>query len=288
MARGFVEQSLLVAATLAGVLASSPTVWAQTEEQPPVRYWPTTSKDESEGGADKTAKEPRDAKCEAPIVAFAYDAKGAPEKTGGAYGYGLGLAASGQDTSVGGGVTVWGSPIDRITLIGDAPQDVSGRFTPSVAAIGRMLGGAKEHYSLGALGKWKAEGFGVGPHGDEIESEIEGGLLFSLDQAGFHLDSNALAGVGTGPAGEADAEARLRFGYDVHRLVWLGVDGQARLRLAGPKYLPNGRIWDFAAGPQITVGQSHFFGAFTCGPATMGLVSDTVGVTAVLSAGGAL
>ncbi|HEX5101664.1 MAG TPA: hypothetical protein VFV94_19265 [Polyangiaceae bacterium] len=249
---------------------------------------PTRPKDDGEAGGEKTKEKPRDAKSEVPITAYAYDAKGAPEKTVGAYGYGLGLAASGQDTSLGGGVTAWGSPIDRLTIVGDAPRDVSGRFTPSLALIGRLLGGEAAGWALGALGKWKAEGFGVGPHGDEIESEIEGGFLVSFDDSGWHLDTNALAGFGTGPAGEADAEGRLRLGYDVSRLVWLGVDGQARVRLAGPKYLPNGRIWDFAAGPQVSVGTKHFFGAFTAGPATMGLVSDNVGFNAILSAGGAL
>jgi hypothetical protein len=269
------------------ILALAPRVGAEETDHPLVRAAPARPSDATEDARDQT-KERRDRKGDIPIVAYAYAADGAPEKTVGAYGYGLGLAASGQDNALGGGVTVWGSPIDRLTLIGDAPSDLSGRFTPSVALIGRILGGRKAGYALGALAKWKAEGFGVGPHGDEIESEIEGGALFSLEKSKVHLDANGLFGGGTGPAGEMDAEARLRLGYDVHRLVWLGIDGQARIRVAGPKTLPNGRIWDFAAGPQVLVGASHFFGSLTAGPTTMRLVTDAVGFSAMVSLGGAM
>lgn len=277
---------LLVAATLlASPLVSALPGFARSARAAPGT--PSQTKDEAPGGK-ALAKKPRNAKTEVPIVAYAYSAEGAPGKTFGAYGYGLELAAEGQDSVFGGGVTAWGAPIDRLTIVADAPRDVSGRFTPSLAVLGRILGERSRGWALGALGKWKAEGFGVGPHGDEIESEIEAGVLFSLLAAGFHLDTNALGGFGTGPAGEADVEARLRFGYDVHRLIWLGMDGQVRLRVAGPKYLPNGRTWDFVSAAQILVGDGHFFGAFTAGPTTMGLISDSVGVTAMLSAGGAI
>lgn len=66
----------------------------------------------------------------------------------------------------------------------------------------------------------------------------------------------------------------------------IGVDGQTRVRLAGPKYLPNRQTWDFAAGPQIMIGTRHFYGALTGGPATMGLLSPNVGWTVVASVGG--
>ncbi len=278
---------LVVPCALGATLALAPRARAEEANEPFVRAAPLRPSDQAEDARDEAAAY-RDRKGDIPIVAYAYSADGAPAKTVGAYGYGLGLAAKGQDSALGGGVTVWGSPIDRLTLIGDAPSDLSGRFTPSVALIGRILGGAAKGYALGALAKWKAEGFGVGPHGDEIESEIEGGALFSFESAGFHLDANALFGGGTGPAGEMDAEARLRLGYDVHRLVWLGVDGQTRMRVAGPKTLPNGRIWDFAAGPQVLVGVSHFFGALTAGPTTTGLTTDAICVSAMLSVGGAM
>ena len=72
----------------------------------------------------------------------------------------------------------------------------------------------------------------------------------------------------------------------VGRWVRIGVDGQTRVRLAGPKYLPNRQTWDFAAGPQIMIGTRHFYGALTGGPATMGLLSPNVGWTVVASVGG--
>jgi hypothetical protein len=258
---------------------------AATVEQP-VRSFPPAAADEGVADPKAVAASRPDANGSVPIVAYAYSARGAPKKTFGAYGYGLGLAASGQDSVLGGGVTAWGSPIDRLTLIADLPRDISGRFTPSLAATGRFLGDPLRGWTFGGLAKWKAEGFGVGPHGDEIESEFEGGLLLSLNEAAVHFDANALAGFGTGPAGEADTEARLRFGYDLGKLVRLGVDSQARIRIAGPQYLPNGRTWDFAAGSQVMVGNAHIFGAFTAGPTTMGVTSESIGGTAVLTFGG--
>lgn len=281
----------LLASLFAGAFAATLVVATRARADEPSAARPralSARPSDAESDIERAPAVKPDAKGDIPIVAYAYSADGAPAKTVGAYGYGVGLAAKGQDNALGGGVTVWGSPIDRLTLIGDAPSDLDGRFTPSVALVGRILGGRREGYTLGALAKWKAEGFGVGPHGDEVESEIEGGALFSVRNSGFHLHANGLFGGGTGPAGEMDAEARLRLGYDVHRLVWLGVDGQTRVRVAGPKTLPNGRIWDFTAGPQVLVGKSHFFGSFTAGPTTMGLVTDAVGFSAMLSVGGAM
>jgi hypothetical protein len=83
-----------------------------------------------------------------------------------------------------------------------------------------------------------------------------------------------------------DTEGRLRFGYDLGRLARLGIDGQVRVRVGGPKYLPNGRTWDFAAGPQLVIGSGSFYGALTAGPTTEGLLTNAVGFTSVLSFGG--
>ena len=229
----------------------------------------------------------KDVKNEVPIIAYAYQAYGASKGTVGAQAYGLGLGATGQRGIVGGGISVWGSPIDRLTLIGDAQRNVFGNFSPSAAVVFRLLGTPGDGWSLGALGKFKVDGFAGGPTKNEIESEIELGLLASYVRDGWHLDMNAIAGRGTGDDGETDAEGRLRIGKDVARLVRLGIDGQARVRLSGPKYLPNGQIWDFAAGPQIMIGSKAFFGALTGGPATMGLLSPNLGWTVVASVGGA-
>jgi hypothetical protein len=187
---------------------------------------------------------------------------------------------------LGGGVAVWGAPIQRLTLIADASRNVWGNFSPSAAAVVRILGNGEKGFSLGGLGKFKVDGFAAGSDHDEIESELEVAALASLIDSGWHFDLNAIAGRGLGDEGETDAEGRFRMGCDFGRYVRLGLDSQARIRLAGPKYLPNGRTWDFAAGTQVVVAADRFFGAFTAGPTTMGLVSDSVGASAILSFGG--
>jgi hypothetical protein len=227
----------------------------------------------------------RDVKSEIPILAYSYTAYGAPARTLGAQAYGLGLAASGQKAIVGGGGTVWGSPVDRLTLIGDGSRDIFGNFAPSAAVLVRLLGAPGSGFSLGALGKYKVEGFAVGPN-NEIESEIETGLLLSYVRAGWHFHANAIGGMGLGDDGEIDAEGRLRLGRDLGSLFRVGVDGQARVRLAGSSRLPGGRTWDFAGGPQVLLGSDRFFGALTAGPATMGVWSN-VGWTSIVSVGGA-
>ena len=89
-----------------------------------------------------------------------------------------------------------------------------------------------------------------------------------------------------GDDAEMDAEGRLRVGRTLGSWGYLGLDGQVRARLAGPKVLPNGRSWDFAAGPQIVVYSGRWFASSTTGPTTMGLTSERVGFSALLSVGG--
>src|SRR5207248_923956 len=119
----------------------------------------------------------------------------------------------------------------------------------------------------------------------EMESEIETGILLSYAKYGWYFDLNAVGGMGTGDDGEVDSEARLRFGHDIGRLVRVGIDGQARFRLAGTTRLPGGRTWDYAGGPQIMIGSKSFFGAITAGPATMGIIDRSIGWTAIVSVG---
>jgi hypothetical protein len=234
----------------------------------------------------------RDAKEEAPIVAYAYSANGPPAQTIGAAAYGLGLVGPGQRATAGGGITAWGSPVDRLTIVVDLPRDVYllDHFAPSVTGIVRLFGIPRSGLSLGVLGKYKVEGFGTDPDGN-TESEIETGLVLSYVRAGFHLDANAISGFGLTADGEIDTEGRLRIGYDVSDIVRIGVDGQGRYRLAGDLPLPGNRTWDFAAGPQVVVGKGHVFGALTAGPATMGLTTtatSALGWTAFGSFGGAI
>jgi hypothetical protein len=241
--------------------------------------------DDSAAPPNETARaSSSDVRGQIPIVAYAYSAQGVPAGTVGAQAYGLGLEAKGQRAIAGGGGTVWGSPVDRLTLVGDGARDQFGNFAPSAAAMVRLLGDPAQGFTLSALGKFKIEGFGVGPN-DELESEVELGMLLSYARQGWHLDANAIGGHGTGDDGDADAEGRLRIGRDLGDLVRVGADGQARYRLAGAAPLLGGRTWDFAAGPQLLVGQSHFFGSLTAGPATMGVASG-IGWTAIASVGG--
>ena len=237
---------------------------------------------------ERAAKLRRDVRTELPLVAFAYAAQGARKGSAGAQGFALGSMAPQQRATLGGGVTVWGAPIERLSLIGSAERNVWGSFAPSAAAVVHLLGDRRQGWSLGGLGKFKVDGFASGPSRDEIESELELGALISFAElGGFHFDINLIAGRGLGDDGETDTETRLRFGRDLGELVWLGLDAQARLRVSGPKYLPNGRVWDFAAGPQLMLGSGSFFAVLTAGPATMGQLSTNVGFTSMLGIGGA-
>jgi hypothetical protein len=230
----------------------------------------------------------KDIRSEVPILAYTYNAVGVSKGTYGvqAYGLGVGGGGGGQRSILGGGATVWGSPIDRLTLVGDGSRDVFGNFAPSAAAIVRLFGTPNDGFALGAIGKFKVDGFGVGPN-NEIESEIEGGLLMSYVKYGWHLDLNAITGFGTGDDAEVDTEGRFRFGKDLGSMWRLGIDAQGRYRLNGANpVMPNGRWWDAAGGPQLMLGSSKFFGALTAGPSTMGIVSG-VGATGIITIGGA-
>lgn len=241
------------------------------------------------------APDPADIRTRVPNYAYAYTARGASARTLGAQVYGLGVAGAGQKSILGGGITVWGSPVDRLTIVGDGQRNQFGNFSPSLGVVVRIVGSDGDGWSVGGLGKFKVDGFGVRPGGrgtppanpGEVEGEVEGGLLLSYaKRGGVHFDLNAVTGFGTGDDGEIDAEGRMRLGYDVSRSLRVGVDGQVRARMNGPKYLPNGRIWDFAAGPQAILGTKSFFGSLTAGPATMGLLSNAVGWNAIASVGG--
>jgi hypothetical protein len=249
-------------------------------------FAPTTASAEERVGVPEDSSSQPSAASEAPIVAYTYTAHGASTGAFGAQAYGSGLTGNKRPT-LGGGATVWGAPVQRLTLVGDFSRDVFGNFAPSAAGVVRIFGRADEGLSLGGLGKFKVDGFGVGPN-DEIESELEAGLLLSYTHAGWHLDMNAITGFGLGDDGEIDSEARLRFGYDVTEHVRLGLDGQARYRLQGTYRLPGHRLGDFAVGPQTVVGTRHFYGAFTAGPTSMGITDGdrAFGWTAVLSIGG--
>jgi hypothetical protein len=241
------------------------------------------------GAAEDGAAGARDVRGAVPIVAYSYSAFGVPAGTVGGQAYGLALLGSGQASAGGGGGMVWGSPVERLTLIGDAALDPTGRFAPSAAALVRVFGDPQRGWSFGALGRVERAGFGLEPtrtrdSPDELEPELDTGVLLSYAEYGWHADVNAIAGYGTGDDADVDGEGRLRLARDLGRWVRLGVDGQARARLTGPKTLLGGRTWDFAGGLQLLVGTGHVFGAMTTGPTTMNLPHG-VGVSSVLSVG---
>jgi hypothetical protein len=226
-----------------------------------------------------------DARDAAPILGYTYTANGVGRPVVGARGYGIGTVESRRSAQVGGGVTAWGSPIERLTLVGDAARDITGPFAPSFAGIFRLAGNGSDGWSLAALGKFKVDGFAEGPN-REMESEVEVGALVSFARAGWHLDVNAIGGAGLGDDGEVDSEGRARFGYDLMEHLRIGADGQARVRLAGTRSLPGGRTWDFTGGPQLIAGFRPFFGALTAGPSSVGTVA-TLGWSSMLSFGAA-
>jgi hypothetical protein len=268
--RGKVESTLLIAALGVGSAAIPATARAA---------------DDANGATEGAAPEVRTAPTSIPITAYTYNANGAPSGTVGAMAYGVGNSGAESNARLGGGGSVWASPIDRLTIVADAKRDVTAEFTPSVAAIVRLLGTPNQGWSLGALGKFKIDGFARGPN-KEVETEAETGVLLSYGKGRYHLDVNALYGVGLGDDGEMDAEGRLRLGVDVVPMVRLGIDEQARFRLKGVNNLPGDRTWDFAGGPQVLVSWKNFFGALTAGPTTMGVIDKRVGWMAIASLGG--
>jgi hypothetical protein len=229
---------------------------------------------------------PADPRLAAPTVAFAYSVPDDRAGSVGALAYGTATTTATRPT-LGGGALLFGSPVDRLTLVGDFGRNTFGRFAPSAAGLFRIAGRANEGFSLAGLAKYKIEGFGVGPK-NEIESELEGGLVASYAQGGLHADVNGVTGFGLGDEGEVDAEGRARVGYDIGSHVRLGLDGQARYRLRGTFQLPGNRDGDYAFGPQTIVAFGRILAAFTAGPSSMGLVdgSRAIGWTSFLSVGG--
>jgi hypothetical protein len=278
--RGKDDATMKFRFALLGLFALPTTALAQTSS-------PTAAAtDDSNSATAVEAVHDKDVRREVPVVAYTYGAAGVSAKTIGVQAYGVGLAARGQNGILGGGGAFWGSPVDRLTIVVDGQRNLARDFSPSAAAIVRLYGDGRQGLTLGALGKFKIEGFGKGPDGEEVESEVEIGGLLAIASAGWHLDANAIAGRGLGDEGEMDTEGRLRLGRDFGNWARLGIDGQMRVRVAGPLTLPNRRSWDFAAGPQFLAYSGNFFGAVTTGPTTMGLVSENIGWTAMLSVGG--
>jgi hypothetical protein len=217
-----------------------------------------------------------------PLLNLTHSARGATAKTYGAAAFGtatLALSGNVNDASqLGGGIRVWGAPIDRLTLLVEATRRDNGEMAPALTLQVRAW--ENEGFALAALGRLKSEGFA------EIEGEVELGVLGSYDRAGSHVDVNVVAGRGFEEA-ETDGELNLRVGRDIGRMLRVGGDGRVRYRLAGDASLAGGRKWDAFAGPELTLSFDHLYGALLSGPSTVGVV-DGVGWESMLSVGGTL
>ena len=218
-----------------------------------------------------------------PRVAYTDSAFGAGARTLGAAGFGeaRGSAAGSAQPHLGGGVRIWGSPLERLLFVFDAQRrDSNDKFAPAATAQVRILGGEKEGWALGLLARYKTEGFA------EAEGEIESGILGSLSLRGFHLDTNLLIG-GDFEGNEGDGELLARGGSDVLPFLRVGAEGRGRYRLAGNAELPGNRAWDAFGGAQVFAFADHYFAAATGGPSTVGIV-DRLGWSVIASAGGVM
>jgi hypothetical protein len=215
----------------------------------------------------------------APQGAYAVSAFGTPSAN-----IGVG-AASGVQTGTGtgrgsefqGGMTIFGAPIDRLTLFGTGERRFDGTYAPSAGIIVRLFGSRVEGWALSIGGKYKADGFA------DVGGETELGFFGSYARNGWHADANAVVGAGFEEK-ESDGEARFRLGYEVAPSVRVGIDGQARYRLAGSRTLAGGRRWDAVGGPQVGVSFGPVYSTVTVGPSSVDVASG-IGWTATASVG---
>lgn len=230
-------------------------------------------------GTDRGAIE-QSAATEVTRVAYAHTAFGASSVTMGGAGFGEARGEFQRGTPhLGGGVRVWGSPVDRLTLLADGERrDTTDEFAPSASVQVRILGGRPQGWALAGLARYKAEGFA------ELGGEAEFGVLGSYGWYHAHLDVNVIVGTAFEES-ESDAEGLVRGGYDVLAFLRVGGEGRLRYRIAGDVTLPGGRSWDAIVGPQLLGHYEAFFGALTGGPSTVGIVSK-VGWAVIATAGG--
>jgi len=227
-----------------------------------------------------TPSAPTDVRDDVPVVALTHSAFGSRSGKIGAHGFGYGTGASSGSVG-GGGLTVYGSPLNRLTLLATGERFSDGHAAPNLSLAYRIVGSLDDGWALAAMGTYKAEGFA------EVEGEVELGALFSLFRDRWHLDFNAVAGGGLEESEELDAEAKLRFGYDVVDWLRLGLDSRGRYRLRGERELIGGRKGDFIGGPQAIVSWSQFYGSLLAGVSSVDITTG-VGATGWLTVGGQL
>jgi hypothetical protein len=163
-----------------------------------------------------------------------------------------------------GGMRLWASFLNRLVVQGDAFKGENGRFRPSLAVVGRVLGDRRRGWAMGLMGRYRTEGLTT------VEGEIEGGVVGSFAREGLHLDLGLAAGAGLEEE-EKDAEGQLRFGYDIWRALRLGFEGRVRRELEEEAEETGGERgaggeWDMFGGAQASVAVDHFFGVLTVGP----------------------
>jgi hypothetical protein len=219
-----------------------------------------------------------------PVLALTASAFGGAPRRYGAAAFATATGALSGETRaasrIGGGFRLWGTPWERVTISAEAMRRDSGEPAPSLALQVRLAGSATDGWALGALGRYKAEGFA------EVEGEVELGLLASLAASGWHCHLNIVAGRGFEEE-ETDGEALLRTGYEVLPALQLGVEGRYRARIAGDASLAGGKNWDAVGGPEVVVSLDRFFGALLVGPTTVGVV-DGVGFGGLVTIGGVM
>jgi len=237
--------------------------------------------DRAPSGAATSSLPLSDARNQTPRLAFTDPGFGLSAASIGVAGFATARGAadrSAQQPQATGGFELFGSPLQRLTLVGIAERVFDGPWRPTATALVRVLGGREQGWALGALARYKADGFA------EIEGEIELGAMLALARGGWHLDINAIVGTGLEES-EADAEGKLRFGFDLSEWMRVGLDGQLRYRLTGERLLAGGRSWDAIVGPQLLGAYKNLYGALTAGPSTVDIVSK-VGWSTILTAGG--
>jgi len=172
---------------------------------------------------------------------------------------------------------VWGSPIDRLTILADGARRENGEWGPGIGAQVRILGSRADGWGLGLLARYKAEGFA------ELEGETEFAVLGSYALHKVHVDVNAVIG-GSIEEDEGDAEFLARAGYEFTGFLRAGFESRGRVRIAGDKDLPGGRTWDVLFGAQVMGYKGPVFAALTVGPSTVG-ISDSIGWAILVTAG---
>lgn len=213
---------------------------------------------------------PQDARTIVPVIGYGMSAFGAAPMSAGTQGYvGMLYGQPNPEGTAGklvpqGGARIWGSPVDRLTLLLEVDKRDFSAAKPSATVAVRIFGSRKVGWAIGAALTYRTEGFA------NVAGEIEGALLASFSKYGFHADLNGIFGAAVSER-EMDAEVKLRLGYDVTKWLRIGADGRFRMKVGDGKNLAGGRSYDVVGGPEMVFGYKYFFAALSGGPSTVGV-----------------